>query len=283
VGILRNIILKLMVIILLRNKGDLLVSSDEINEKLKARRESVNQSNLIKKETGEKPPKSPDYPRKPRFKRERDYLPFTPVQAVKIFNFNVKNDIAFKRISATANPNLSEDDTINEINDKLEVIASDLGGNAIIKVRYNKRIFNLFGRMKGNGSAVYIKDLNNVERIYPSPLPAFLLGAGWIFVGLLNLWDKDVSYNSFFVLGMFFIFNGFFIKKGYKNKTYFLGIVIFIGLYCAWLMHYLLNNDFNVYSYVIIGFFTVLILALFYDYYNKDKNQDMPWKDEWGF
>lgn len=263
---------------------NLLVSSDEIDRKLKARRESVNQSNLIKKETGEKPPKSPGYPRKPRFKREIDSLPFTPFPEVKIFNFEVKKNYTFKRISATANPNLSEDDAINEINDKLKEKTSELGGNAVIKVRYKKGIFNLFRGMKGTGSAVYIKDLNNVERIYPSSLPAFLLGAGWISLGLLNLWDEDVNYYPFFLLGMFLIFNGFFVRKGYKNKTYFLGLVIFIGLYSARLMHYFLNNDFNLYSYIIMGFFTVLLLvALFYDYYNKDKNLDMPWKDEWGF
>jgi len=220
---------------------------------------------------------------KPRLKRVLDTIPHTPVQEVKIFNYNLKKDHAFKRVTATADPNLSEEEAINEINDKLKEMASDLGGNAVIKVRYNKRIFNLFGPMKGNGSVVYIKDLDNVERIYPSHWPAFLLGGLWLFVGLMRLLDNNITYYLYFWLCTILIFNGFFIWRGYKNKTYFLGLVSLIGLWGAFVIQHFLNNGIDVYSYFGIGFFTVMMIALFYEYYQKDNNPDMPWKDEWKF
>jgi hypothetical protein len=259
-----------------------LVSSDEIDRKLRAKRESY-YSTYHQKNDGDienKVLESPQRIKKARFQQFKETIPFTPAEEVKLYRYLIKKPYtSFKRISVRSDKSLSwKTAAIDDVNDKLKEKASNLGGNAVIRVGYDKGIFALFRGIRGYGTAVFIKDLENVEKKPASGWGFWFLGVYGIYLGLRYYYFGKILIP----IGILYIIYGFFVKWGYKNKTYllaFLAMIIASGL--IWADH-ILKNGFQLYnygSYVITGIFIGMLIVFLYEYHNRKNNPEMPWKE----
>lgn len=224
--------------------------------------------------------------RNPRFKPVKEIIPFTPPEEVKLYRYNIKKPFkSFKRISVRSNEHMySKTAAIDDVNGKLKEKASSLGANAVIRVVYNQSIFSSFRGMKGTGQAVYIEDLENIEKTFPtgSGLSIFL-GISWLFLGLLGYNDYHQFYISF---GLILILEGVFIRLDYINKTYFLVFLSIIFLNGLMWGRYNFGNGIQLYNpvfYFNTGIFAVIIIAFVYLYKNRKNDPNRLWKDQWGF
>lgn len=65
---------------------------------------------------------------------------------------------------------------MDDVNAKLREEAANLGANSIIEVNYGNGILNRDEMIKGQGNAVLIKDMGNVEKAKDSGLILFIQG-----------------------------------------------------------------------------------------------------------
>ncbi len=226
----------------------------------------------------------PPVDRRNKIKTFKEAIPFTPPEEVKLYPYNIKNSFkTFKSIKVRSDDALkSKNEIIDDVNYKLKVKAFNLGANAVIGVRYEQGILTLFRGIKGVGRAVYIKDIANVEKKYPSGTVPLLLGAMWVILGLV----AEHDYQQFYIpIGLSMIIFGISYRQRYMNKTFFLafsGIIIVNGLIWG---KYVFKNGiqlFNLDFYFSTGIFAILLTVFVYSYKNRKNDPNLLWKDEWG-
>ncbi len=202
----------------------------------------------------------------------KEAISFTPPEKVKLYHYNIKKPFkSFKKIYVSSDNSLESTAAINDINEKLKEKASDLGANAIINVGYEQGILTLFRGIRGIGQAVYIKDLENIEKTYPAGNTFFMIyGFFWLIWGLL---DFDNYYKLFFVpVGLSMVIYCVFARRDYITKTFllaFLSIIVIGGLIWG---KYILKNGIQLSSfgfYLGTGVFTVLVGTFLYSYLEK--------------
>jgi hypothetical protein len=220
-----------------------------------------------------------------KFKPFKEPIPLTPPKEVKIYPYNIKNSFkSFGRISVRSDKSLeSKTAAMDEIGNKLEEKASNLGANAVIMVRYQQGIFTLFRGIRGVGRAVYIEDLENVEKANPPSGYLLVFGVLWVLLGLLGLNDY---YQFYIPFGLFMIISGIFTRRGYINKTFFLALAGVITLLGLQLVRYILKNNIQLYNlefYLGTAFFAILLIVFIYSYKRRKDDSNLEWRDNWGF
>lgn len=218
-----------------------------------------------------------------KFKPFKKTIPFTPPEEVKIYHYTIKKPFKlFKRISVRSDKSLQSKTTaIDDVNEKLKEKASNLGANAVINVVYKQGIFALFRGVRGYGRAVFIEDLENVEKTYP-PGTNFLLILGffWVMMGLLGFND----HNQFYLpLGITMVIYGVFTRLGYTNKTFFAMFLSIIILCVFQLLLYILKNGIHLYNfefYFGAGFLAMLVISFVYSYKHRKNDPNLSWKDK---
>lgn len=207
-----------------------------------------------------------------KYKASKEAIPFTPPEDVKLYHYNIKKPFkSFRKIYARSYNSWESDAAINDINEKLKEKASNLGANAIINVSYEKGILTLFRGIRGIGQAVYIKDLENIEKTYPAGNTFLLIyGFFWLIWGLLDFYNY---YKLFLVLiGLSMIIYCVFARHDYITKTFllaFLSIIVIGGLMWG---NYILKNGIQLSSfgfYLGTGVFTALLISFVYSYLKK--------------
>ena len=219
-----------------------------------------------------------------RIRTFKEAIPFTPPEEVKLYPYNIKN--SFKTVGSikvrSDDALKSKDETIDDVDYKLKVKASNLGANAVIGVRYEQGIFTLFRGIRGVGRAVYIKDIANVERKYPSGTIYLVLGVWWVITGLIGSHDYQQFYIPF---GLAMIIFGISTRQRYINKTFFLafsGIIIVNGLIWG---KYLLKNGIQIFNpdfYFSTSLFALIVIIFIYSFKKRKNDPNLSWKDEWG-
>ncbi|PKL66596.1 MAG: hypothetical protein CVV28_09340 [Methanobacteriales archaeon HGW-Methanobacteriales-1] len=212
--------------------------------------------------------------------RLNDAFPKTRLEDIELYPYSIEKPYTrIKRISAHSDYSLdSKAVKIEDVDSKLREEAANLGANAIIGVNHTYNIFKRNKILKGQGSAVLIKDLKNVEKAKDS---------GWIFFywGLfciLQFFKYDLL--IFIPVGIFTIIYGFFVRRGYKNKTYLLSFLSVVILSAAIWTYNILKNGFKYPDfYIITSIFVITIVIFFYEYLKRKNNTNLPWKDQWGF
>lgn len=212
--------------------------------------------------------------------RANDALPKISPEDIELYPFNIKNSYAsIERISANSDDSLdSESAKMNDVNAKLREEAANLGANAIIEVNYSNGIFNRDEMIKGQGNAVLIKDLENVEKAKDSYL--ILLFQGPFLILMSINWELLILIP----IGIFLIIYGLFVKWGYKNKTYFLAFIgILIISAAIWVDNIIKYGFLNSDLYINTSIFLVFTVICVYEYLQRKSNTNLPWKDQWGF
>lgn len=205
-----------------------------------------------------------------------DAFPKSNPEDIVLYPFATKDYTLIKRISARSDKLIgSEDATIADVNMKLREEAADLGANAIIELVHDKGILTLFRGVEGHGNAVFIKDLNNVERKQNSGLGLFAIGIFCIMLGL-------IGFIPLGMIGIFYFVIGLFSRLGCKNKTYFLILSVCIIGFVALEIFYILKNDFQYFTMVPV-LLTYWVIDIFLHEYIRRKNDPEVWKDQWGF
>ncbi len=220
-----------------------------------------------------------------RIRTFEESIPFTSPEEIKLYHYNIKNPFkTFRRITVRSDKALgSETEAMDDVNEKLKERASNLGANAVIGVRYEKGIFTLFRGIRGIGQAVYIKDMENVEKKYPSGTVPILLGAMWVILGLLGYHDYQQFYIPF---GLAMIILGISTRQRYMNKIFFLafsGIIILGGLIWA---KYVLKNGIQMFNpdfYFSTGLFALIVIIFIYSFKNRKDDPNISWRNNWGF
>lgn len=222
--------------------------------------------------------------RRGRGKTSKEPILFTPPEEIGLYHYNIKKPFkSFRKIYAHSDKSLESIAAIDDVNEKLKEKASDLGANAVIRVGYEQGILTLFRGIRGIGQAVYIKDLENVEKTNPQGTAFYMImGFFWVIIGLFGFND----YHQFLLpIGISMIIYGVFNRLGYINKTFFLaflGIIIVSGLILG---KYILKNGiqlFNFDFYFSTGIFAMLLIFFIYSYTNRKNDPNISWKDEWG-
>jgi len=219
-----------------------------------------------------------------KFKPFKEPIPFTPPEEVKLYPYNIKNLFkSFRKITVRSDKSLESTAAKDDVNEKLREKASNVGANAVIRVRYEQGIFTLFRGIRGVGQAVYIKDLENVEKTHPPGSGLLLfLGVVWLILGLMGYND----YHQFYIpIGLIMIIYGFFTLRGYTNKTFFLALLSIIIIYGLQLLLYILKNGIqlsNFEFYFGTGFFVLLLISFVYSYRLRKNDPNLSWRDEWG-
>jgi hypothetical protein len=213
---------------------------------------------------------------------DQDSTPFTPPEGVKLYHYNIKKPFkSFRKIYVRSDKSLGPNEAIEDVNKKLKEKASNLGANTVINVGYEQGILTLFRGIMGIGQAVYVEDLENVEKTHLPDTSIYIGGLLWLYFGLQGY------YHHFSLpVGLLMILHGIFTRGGYINKTYFMiffGILIFNGLILG---GYVLKNGIQLYNlefYWGIGFFAVILIAFVYSYKNRKNNLKLIWRDQWSF
>jgi hypothetical protein len=212
--------------------------------------------------------------------RANDAIPKTRPEDIELYPFNIKNSYAsIERISARSDDSLDSESNMADVNAKLREEAANLGANAIIEVNYGKGFFNRDTGFKGHGTAVLIKDTENVEKAQESGLVFIFI---WAPFWILQAINHELI--SFIPVAIFLIIHGIFLRWGYKNKTYFLAFLAIVITSAALWVDNILKNDFLNYDfYITTGIFVGLIVICVYEYLQRKSNTNLPWKDQWGF
>lgn len=213
--------------------------------------------------------------------RANDALPKTRPEDIELYPFNIKNSYALLgRISVHSDDILdSESAKMDDVNAKLREEAANLGANSIIEVNYGNGILNRDEMIKGQGNAVLIKDMGNVEKAKDSGLILFIQGFFWILMAIN--WELLIIIP----LGIFLIIYGLFLRWGYKNKTYFLAFLGIAIIAAAIWVDNIIKYGFLNYALFFIntGIFSSITIILAYEYLKRKNNTNLPWKDQWGF
>ncbi len=212
--------------------------------------------------------------------RANNAFPKISPEDIKLYPFNIKNSYAsIKKISVRSDDSLDSESNMGNVKAKLREEAANLGANAIIDVNYSNGIFNRGKGVKAQGNAVFIKNMENVEKVKGSGLVfIFIWAPYWIL--------QAISRESliYIPIAIFLIIYGLFVRWGYKNKTYFLAWVGLLIVLAAIGIDNILKNGFQyLYFYIFTGIFLGLTVICVYEYLKRKSNTNLPWKDQWGF
>ena len=142
---------------------------------------------------------------------------------VKLCRFPIKNlHTKLGIINVTSDPNLSENEAIENIKYKLKQEAAQLGANAVININCGKK-FLLLKQFKAKGYAVLINDAPEMIQVEKSN-KGILLGILYIICGLSYFLSNNTSdLFGTFLLGaglVIFTVSIFEIKQYQKDKLY---------------------------------------------------------------
>lgn len=212
--------------------------------------------------------------------RSNNAFPKTRPEEIELYPYKIKKPYTrIKRISTYSDYSLdSKNAKIDDIDSKLREESANLGANAIIQVNYIHNIFKRNKILKGQGIAVLIKDLENVEKAQDS---------GWVFFywGLFCILQA-ITHELLILIpvAIFPIIYGFFVRWGYKNKTYLLSFLFMVIVSAAIWVDNILKNGFQYPDfYIITSIFLIITIIFVYEYLKRKENTNLPWKDQWGF